>query len=191
MNDRVFRRLRSLAIVLAVVVVGWMMYDAFFDRPPGESAYLAANTRFKDGDYAGALEQYRKALMAAPRYAPALEGAGRSLMQLDRLDEALAAFDEAIALDPSFAPGHANRGVLHDLSGRYEQAMADYVHALELDPALAKGMHWIDRLLYNVAEKPSTIADRLSYLEEQMALPSAERVLRVPEIDAEQRPYER
>ena len=68
--------------------------------------------------------------------------------------------------------------------------MADYQKSLELDPDVAQGMSWLDRLLYNVQERPSTVADRLKYLKQQMALPESERVLRVPEIDEQQRPYE-
>ena len=49
-------------------------------------------------------------------------------------------------------------------------------------------MHWLDRLLHNLPETPPTIADRLAYLHDQMALPPEERLLRVPEIDANQRP---
>jgi hypothetical protein len=62
---------------------------------------------------------------------------------------------------------------------------------LRLDPRVAEGMPWLDRLLYNVQETPPTIADRLAYLRKQMALPESERVLKVPEKDAGQRPYAR
>jgi hypothetical protein len=69
--------------------------------------------------------------------------------------------------------------------------MADYEKALKMEPDVAEGMHWLDRLLYNVQEKPPTVADRLEYLKKQFALPVAERVLSVPELDDEQRPYSR
>ena len=95
-----------------------------------------------------------------------------------------------MTLAPDFAGHYAIRGIVHDRMGNHEKAMADYRDALTQDEELADGMHWLDRLLYNVPEPPPTIADRLRYLERQMALPESERLLLVPEIDASQRPYD-
>jgi hypothetical protein len=64
------------------------------------------------------------------------------------------------------------------------------MRALELDPELAEGPHWLTRFLRNQPEAPPTIADRARYLRAELAKPEAERVLRVPQIDAQQRPYQ-
>jgi tetratricopeptide (TPR) repeat protein len=74
--------------------------------------------------------------------------------------------------------------------GRHEEALADYMRALELDPELADGPHWLTRFLRNQPEAPPTIADRAAYLRAELAKPEAERVLRIPELDAQQRPYQ-
>ena len=74
--------------------------------------------------------------------------------------------------------------------GRHEAALADYHTALELDPEIASGPHWLTRFLRNQPEAPPTIADRARYLHAELAKPEGERVLRVPEIDARQRPYQ-
>ena len=66
-----------------------------------------------------------------------------------------------------------------------------YEKALMLDADLEKGMHWLDRLLYNVQEVPPSIKDRLIYLKEQFLLNEDQRLLSVPEIDKDQPNYER
>ena len=110
-------------------------------------------------------------------------------MGLTRNDEALAAIDHAIALKPDFATAFANRGILHDRMGRAEQALGDYRKALELDDALADGPGWITRFFRKQAQAPPTIRDRAVYLERQLRKPASERLLRVPEVDREQRSY--
>jgi len=65
----------------------------------------------------------------------------------------------------------------------------DYRAALQLDEKLTKGPGWLWRFLRNVPEAPPTIRDRAEYLEAELAKPAAERLLQVPEKDAEQRMY--
>jgi len=73
--------------------------------------------------------------------------------------------------------------------GRHEEALADYDQALRLDREIASGPHWLTRFLRKQPEAPPTIADRAAYLRAELAKPADERVLRIPEIDAQQRPY--
>ncbi|MFQ5785279.1 MAG: tetratricopeptide repeat protein [Alphaproteobacteria bacterium] len=191
MDDRTYRILRNIAIVFTVLWLGWEAYDSLLREAPGDDAYLAGNTLFEDGHYERALDSYRAALDEKPDHIHALRGLARSLMMLGRNDEALAVFDEAIARAPEVAATYANRGILNDRMGRYAQAMADYETALRLDPEIAEGPNWLTRFMRNQPEKPPSVADRLGYLRAQMALPESERVLRVPEIDQAQRPYEK
>ena len=74
--------------------------------------------------------------------------------------------------------------------GQYPAAVADYGQALSLDPEVADGPHWMTRFLRNQAEAPPTIADRFAYLQAELAKPEAERLLRMPEEDTAQRPYQ-
>ncbi len=192
MDDAVYRLLRNLAIVLTIAWVGWSAWDYFHqDTGPGMVEYAAGNRAFEDGDYERALQEYTAALKANPQLLDALRGKARTLMQLGRNDEALAAFNEAIARDPEFGGTYANRGILHDRMGHYTRALADYEKALALDPELAEGPGWMTRFLRLQPEKPPTIADRARYLREQLALPPDQRLLRVPEEDAKQRGYKK
>ena len=199
-TDRMTHTLKAVAIVMVVAFVGWAAYDNFFGSvAPGDMAYHAGNQAFEDGLYERAAAEYRAALQANPDHIYALRGLARSLHLAGRHDEALVLYDEAIARTPeqpqdegeraALAATYANRGILLDTMGRHEEALADYTRALEADREVAKGPHWLTRFLRNQPEAPPTIADRAAYLRAELAKPEAERVLRVPEIDAQQRPY--
>ena len=193
MRERRYRVLSWIAIAMAVVTVGWMLVE-YLDvtgQYPGRIVYREGNRAFLDGRYEEALEKYRAALASDEENVYAAEGIARSLQRLQRHDAALAAFDAALAIEPEFAAGIANRGILLDTMGRHEDALKAYQAALVLDPDLSDGMHWIDRLLYNVQVRPPTVEDRMRYLEEQLALPEHRRVLVRPLEDLLQRPYER
>jgi len=190
-DKRFYRFFKWTAIVLTLAWIGWSAYDSMVGpRNPGDMGYLAANKLFEDGDYQRALEKYDEALNEAPDHIFALRGRARSLMQLGRLEKALATFDAAIALAPDFGATYAIRGILYDRMGRYENAIEDYTRALQLEPKLADGPNWLTRFLRNQPQKPPSIADRAGYLRQELAKPENERVLKVPEVDAEQRTYQ-
>ena len=135
--------------------------------------------------------EYAKALQVNPDYTPAMRGQAETLIMLDREPEAIMVYDQLIALQPDNAGHYANRGIAHDRLDQFEQALANYVTALALEPKVGEGPGWWTRFRRNQPEKVPGIADRARYLQEQLALPPAERVLRVPELDAAARPFKR
>ena len=190
MDKGLYRFLKWTAIILTIAWVGWSMYDSMIaPRNPGDLAYLEGNNLFEDGNYQRALGKYDEALSEDPNHIHAMRGRASSLMQLGQSPQALAAFNTTIALDPDFGATYANRGVLHDRMGRYQQAIEDYERGLALDPELAEGPHWLTRFLRNQPQKPPGVAERAAYLREELAKPESERLLRVPDLDAEQRSY--
>ena len=60
-----------------------------------------------------------------------------------------------------------------------------------LDPETAEGPGYLWRFLHNVNKKPSTIADRADYIEAELKKPESERLLRVQELDDQQRMYKK
>jgi tetratricopeptide (TPR) repeat protein len=192
MDERLYRFLKYTAITMALLWAGWTAYDTFFARTePGEYAYHAATNHFADRSYDRALVEYDKALQENPGYTPALRGRAETLIMLDREPEAIEIYDQLIALQPDNAGHYANRGIAHDRLGHFEQALADYVTALALDPEVGEGPGWLTRFLRNQPEKLPGIADRARYIQEQLTLPAAERVLQVPEVDASARPFKK
>ena len=150
----------------------------------------AAHRMFADGEYAKSLRTFREVLATRPRDPAALRGVARSLMQLDRPEAALAAYDQAIAAEPRFAAAHANRAILLDRQGRHQEALQGYERALALDPALDQGPGWLTRFLRNQSRPPVRLSERAAYLRRQLAQPPEQRLLSVPELDARERPYE-
>ena len=167
-----------------------MAYQTFANKAPGEMAYQAGNTYFNDQRYLKAKQSYLAALQANPNFAPAYGGLANSLVQLKDFSEALRFIDEAIELDPQFGGFYATRGIVHDHMRRPHLAIADYEKALLLTPKISDGMGWLDRFFYKLPKAPPTVADRLAYLKAQMKLPKHKRLLRVPELDDQQKPYE-
>jgi tetratricopeptide (TPR) repeat protein len=190
MRDRLTTSLKVTAVLLGLGFVVLALYDRLIASPaPGDLAYLAGNRLFEDGHYERAAGSYREALAADPSHRHALLGLAQSLHKAGRHEDALQAYGRALEQAPEVGAGYANRGILLDTMGRHDEALADYERALELDATLADGPGWLTRFLRNQAEAPPTIADRARYLRAELAKPEGERVLRVPEQDARQRPY--
>ncbi len=181
--------LRNLLLGLTFVgllAIGFQYITADREEFPGEMTYREGNYRLERGEYKRALECFKEVQRINPDYYPARLGEALVYIQTGRYREAREVLDDLLQKHPDFAEAWANRGILNDREGRYEEAIEDYRKALELKPSLGRGPGFLYRLLYNIKEKPSTIADRLRYLEEQLAKPPEERLLRVPELDEKQ-----
>jgi tetratricopeptide (TPR) repeat protein len=190
MDERLYGFLKYTAILMALGLVAWAVYDKLIrSTEPGEFAYHAGKNYFADEQYTEALGAYEEALQEHPGYRPALRGRAETLIMLGREPDAIAAYDELIALEPDTAGHYANRGIANDRLGRFQDALKDYEMALKLDTEVGEGPGWLTRFLRNQPEKQPGIAARAEYLHGQLALPASERVLYVPEVDAGQRPY--
>lgn len=190
-EDPLYKLLKWIAIAGGALWLGYEGYRHFAGMGPGDIAFVDGNNLFKDQQYERAADYYKSSLEENPQHFGSMLALANSYVQLGRYDDALTAVQRAIKMRPEFGGAYAIRGIIYDHLGRYELAMADYEKSLKMEPAVSKGMHWLDRLLYNVQERPPTVADRLAYLQHQMTLPESQRVLRDPEEDAKQRPYER
>jgi len=175
-------------LVLGVLAVGYYRSDTS-ESVPGETKNRLANSYLEDGKLALALAAFDESIALNPDYAESYRGKAIALMLLERFDASRVLFDRAIELDSTSALAYANRGTLNDRAGRYAEAIRDYRKAATLDPKIAAGPGRLWRFLHNIQEKPPTIVDRADYLEEQLARPETERLLRIPEVDARQRMY--
>ena len=63
---------------------------------------------------------------------------GNLYRQLDKLEEAHAAFDRCIELKGDYACGYNNKGLLLISMGRFEDAQEAFAKALEIDPTLVR-----------------------------------------------------
>jgi tetratricopeptide (TPR) repeat protein len=107
-------------------------------RYPGEAAYhhsLGA-ARLRHGDHAGAAE----ALVAAARLNASLPrvdfNIGLAYTKLGRYDEAVAAYERAVARDSGDVKSLANMGALYERRGEMDRAARAYRAALAVEPRL-------------------------------------------------------
>lgn len=201
MNPKVLRRfIIYMAIATFVTFTLWVVLKDSFDRPQGDFEVQQGDILLTDDKYDEALAAFDRALEESPDHRGALMGRALVFMKSGRSREAVAELTYLIdflrrSLEPddltgraTLAAAYANRGILHDRAARYEKALVDYVAALKIDEESVSGPGLVDKVLYGTPNA-STVRKRAEYLIEQLALPENQRLLRVPEIDAEQRIY--
>lgn len=98
---------------------------------------LVAWRREEAGDYAGAHDLLRRALLLSPGDPLILAAIGTVLRKEGAYDEALAMLDRAAAAAPLHAPIWLERGYAHDGLRSWSEARDSYRRAIELDPMLA------------------------------------------------------
>jgi Flp pilus assembly protein TadD len=92
-----------------------------------------ALTHGATGQWESAAKELREAASLRPDRAPVWLDLGNAELQLDRLDEAQAAYDKALALDKRLADAHLAMGQLQDLRGNYAGALVHLSRAVRLD----------------------------------------------------------
>ncbi len=92
------------------------------------------NTLKLQGDLAGAIVKYNKALELDPTWVEIY--LNRGVTRYDQSDflGAISDYNIAIALQPTFAKAYNNRGFTFEGLGEYNRAIEDYTKALELNP---------------------------------------------------------
>lgn len=194
----VIRRFIILMVVATFVMFTvWAVIKEYFDAPAGDYETRQGDILLTDKKYDEAIERFSAALERNPNHRGALMGRAIALLQSGRVDEAEAELTALIKFlsetvepdDPTgigvLAAAHANRGILYDRQRRFEEALADYLQSLKIDPGAVAGPGLMHKILLHA--RPSTVAARARYLQEQLALPEHERLLHIPEIDAKQR----
>jgi tetratricopeptide (TPR) repeat protein len=191
---------------MVVLTVGafifWDVIGDFVSRAPGDFHTDTGSNRLNDRLYEEALEEFNLALEQAPDHRGALMGRALVYIQSERYDEAIAeltyligVLERTLEAEPDdvtgrgvMAAAYANRGIVHDRQGRYQQALDDYIAGLKTDLETVEGPDIFHKILYG-GDHLSTVQERAQYLYEQLQLPEEERLMRVPELDAQQRMY--
>ena len=69
-----------------------------------------------------------------PKDVRTLVNAGLLDMKKDRYDDAIARFDQALAVDPNSIDAHLNLGSIRAAQGRLDEAIAHFEAVVRLDP---------------------------------------------------------
>ena len=200
-NPRVLRRFIILmAVATFVMFTFWAVVRNYVQTPPGDYEVRQGDILLGDGDNDAAVERFNAALAVSPDHRGALIGRALAFLQAGRHEEAEAEFtylidylqknlqSDDITGVAVYAAAYSNRGILYDRTGRYEEALADYIQALRIDEGAIDGPGIVDKVIYGTP-RPATVRKRALYLQRQLALPEDQRILRMPEKDAEQRMY--
>ena len=99
-----------------------------------EPHYALGDALRESGDCAAAVPEYEAVARMRPRHRDAQTNLGICLAQLNRIEEAEAAFHRALEIDPAFARGYTNLGALALVANQPQRARDFYLRALEVDP---------------------------------------------------------
>jgi len=88
------------------------------------------------GDYQGAVDTYQETIEHDGPQAVTFSYIGECYEKMERYEQALIHYDQAIALDPNWVDAWIGRGVVKDMQGRRLEAIKDLEVAVRLAPEL-------------------------------------------------------
>jgi tetratricopeptide (TPR) repeat protein len=94
-------------------------------RQLSEDHYYAALDLVLEGHHEQAVEEYRRAVAADPKFTDALHGLSRALQDLNRFDEAIAAAKQISEIDPDDILAHTSLSILYQKKGMVPEAEAE------------------------------------------------------------------
>lgn len=123
------------SFALIILVLGLVLSVAFsllFNRRAFTS--LLRGVTKPHGDLTTLEQNYTKLIDSQPRRWQLYYNRGTVRYQQDRYEEAIADYDQAIALNPRAVGAYNNRGYCHSVLGQLDQALEDCDQAIQLDP---------------------------------------------------------
>ena len=213
MNPRILKRFIVIGVIMILAMPLVTIAMNYLSPPPGDyetrqgdihlnTAYSAANQgndTMAAREYAAALAAFDEALVAEPTHRGALMGRALVFIQVQDYEQAIVQLEDLIAFlsatledddltgRGALAAAHANLGIVFDRIGRYEDALHHYSESVLVDEETVSGPGLANRIIHQ--PHPSTVRERAIYIAQQLALPEEERVMTIPERDAEQRMY--
>ena len=195
MNANVLKRfIIYLAILTFVMFTVWALVRSFMNRPSGDYETEVCDIRLKDKKYDEAVEAADIALKKMPNHRGAIMC--KALVYIsqkqyreasDQLDYLINFLEKNLEDDDktgigTLAAAYANRGIIKDRNEDYEEALKDYVKALGIDRDAVAGPG-LGTIILNYKFKSSSVRERALYLNEQLQLPTNERILKIEELD--------
>ena len=195
MNAKVLKRfIIYMAVATFVMFTVWALVRSYMNRPPGDYETEVCDIRLKDKLYDQAMAAANKALEKTPNHRGAIMckaliyisqkdyiNATNELNYLIKYLESNLEIDDLTG-QGTLAAAYANRGIIKDRKKNYEGALADYIKALGIDHKSVAGPG-LGTIILNYKYKSSSVKERALYLNEQLQLPEAERVLSIQELD--------
>src|ERR1700686_602005 len=95
------------------------------DRELAEHHYYVALDLVLEGHHEQAVEEYRRAVAADPKFTDALQGLGRAFQDLQRFDEAIETSRQISEIDPDDILAHTSLSILYQKKGMVPEAEAE------------------------------------------------------------------
>jgi len=96
--------------------------------------FTKARNMLVKGDYAGAVTCYEEVLAIEGPQAVTFSYIGECYEKMERHEQALIHYDQALALDPNWVDAWVGRGVVKDIQGKLTEAVKDLETAVRLAP---------------------------------------------------------
>ena len=118
----------------ALLVACWLLVGASWLPAQAVDAFRQGQASFQRDDYWGAVDSYRNALKANPKYLEALQGLAESFFALGEYDEASKQVQAALKLGPLNSTVNVLYGRILLGQMRYEEALAQFQGVLVREP---------------------------------------------------------
>ncbi|HET9129459.1 MAG TPA: tetratricopeptide repeat protein [Terriglobia bacterium] len=125
------------------------MEEAAKNKGIRDKAFAAGKAAYAMGDYQEAVNQFTIVTVADPKQDVAFANLGNSYHQLKKEDEAVAAYQKAIALKPMEAAYHNNLGLSLGAMKKLDDAKSSFEMAASLDPMKAGDYLFNEGAMYN------------------------------------------
>lgn len=142
--------MRSFLVVLAVIVAGSLCFAQSAPAPAvdqqkveADKLYNEGNSLFRAGNYSGAIEKYKAALVIAKDFKYYYQ-LGLSHKNSRQIDQAIAALEEAVKVKNDFAIGYNALGGTYLSSGVYDKSIEAFKQALKYNPSLEQSKKGIE-----------------------------------------------
>jgi tetratricopeptide (TPR) repeat protein len=110
--------------------------------------FSIGTTNFQQQNYEGAVENLKAGLKIRPDIPIALFELGNAYYKLDRISQAIAEYEKAIAADQTFWPALNNIGLIEYEAGNVKAALSKWQSVVDMDPTAAEPQMAIAVVLY-------------------------------------------
>ena len=100
------------------------------------------------GEWRVAEQNYRKSAVVLPDFAATHFHLAQLYLETERVEEARACYQRAVALDPSYKNSFNTAGLLYQANGHFKNVEREIKRALQLDPEDAYGHYGLGRIAW-------------------------------------------
>jgi tetratricopeptide (TPR) repeat protein/V8-like Glu-specific endopeptidase len=106
--------------------------------PKADDFYVSAYQKYEQKNFAGAMQDYDRAIAMSPKYAEAWNNRGHLKAEIKDYKGSLSDYNTAISANPKLARAYYNRAVLKSQMEDVSGALSDYNSAIAIDPNYAR-----------------------------------------------------